>query len=114
MVYLKAGSFTQSNDDPCSPASHCFSSHRCNYCTEAWLAKSPQSKEEDHNSLLFFLPPVVKQKIPPRTTVTLLKCEANWLICSIEMDIGDILCTGCRDAVIIVDAHACLAPTSEK
>lgn len=43
-----------------------------------------------------------------------LQCEANWLICNIEMDIGDALRAGCRDALIIVDAHPCLAPTGEK
>ncbi len=43
-----------------------------------------------------------------------LMCEANWLICGIEMDIGDVLRTGRRDALIIVDAHACLALASEK
>ena len=69
MAYLRAGSFTQSNDDPCSPASHCFSSHRCNYCSEALLAKSPHSKEEDHNSPLLLLPAVLKPKIPLRTTL---------------------------------------------
>lgn len=42
------------------------------------------------------------------------KRKANWSVCDIEMDRGDARCTGCHDALIIVDAQARLAPTSEK
>lgn len=113
MAYLRAGSFTQSNDDPCSPASHCFSSHRCNYCTEAWPGRKPPQPggRSQFPAAPLTTGPTVEQEIPPRTTV--LKCEANGLICNIE-NIGDALCRGWRDALIIVDAHARLAPTGEK
>lgn len=112
MAYLRAGSFTQSNGEPCLPASLCFSSHRCNYCTEAWLARSPHRKAEDYNFCCSSCNQHYSRKYLEEHQW--LKCGSNWLICDIKMDTGDVLCAGCWDALIIVDAHAHLAPASEK
>lgn len=114
MAYLRAGSFTQSNDDPCSPAGYCFSSHRCNYCAEAWLAKMPHSREEDHNSLLFILPQI-KKKTPPKLQSLCAKCGVNGLICNIEIYIGGRSVHRLSWCINYCWRWcACLAPTSEK
>lgn len=55
--------------------------------------------------------PYHQRKYLKSNTALLLKSEANWWICNIEMDIQDVLCKG---ALIIVDTHVRLAPTGEK
>lgn len=75
--------------------------------------KAPIARRKIPTPCLFLSPPVLKQKIAQRNKFV-WKCEGNWLICNVETDTGDVLCAGRRDALIIVDARARLAPTAEK